>query len=194
MSATTEKSIATHTLIESRWSPRAFSNEPVSEEQMEALFEAARWAPSAMNEQPWRFVYATKEDKAAFEKLGALLVEGNSWAKHAGALFVSIAKTSYDYDGSQNKHAWHDVGLATGNLLLQATEMGLHVHLMGGFDAARAKQALGIPEGFEAVAMGAVGYVGDPESLPEPLKAREQAPRQRQPLSKLAFKGEWKQR
>ncbi|OKL39679.1 nitroreductase family protein [Pontibacter flavimaris] len=193
MSTTTEKSTATHTLIESRWSPRAFSNEPVSGEQMEALFEAARWAPSAMNEQPWRFIYATREDEAAFEKLGSILLEGNSWARQAGALFVSIAKTGYDYDGSPNKHAWHDVGLATGNLLLQATGMGLHAHMMGGFDAAKAKQALGIPEGFEAVAMGAVGYVGDPESLPEPLRTRELAPRQRKPLNELAFKGEWKQ-
>ncbi|MCX2741688.1 nitroreductase family protein [Pontibacter anaerobius] len=194
MTTVTENSIATHTLIENRWSPRAFTNDPVSEEQLEALFEAARWAPSAMNEQPWRFIYATKEDKEVFEKLGSLLVEGNNWAKNAGALFVSIAKTKYDFNGSPNKHAWHDVGLATGNLLLQATELGLHVHLMGGFDAAMAKQELGIPDGFEAVAMGAVGYAGDPESLPEPLKARELAPRKRKPLRELVFKGQWEQK
>ncbi|WP_276497457.1 nitroreductase family protein [Pontibacter litorisediminis] len=191
MSTSTENKIATHTLIESRWSPRAFSAERVSEEQLEALFEAARWAPSAMNEQPWRFVYAAKEEEA-FERLGSLLVEGNSWAKKAAALFVSIAKTSYDYNGNSNRHAWHDLGLATGNLLLQATGLGLHVHLMGGFDAAKAKQELGIPDGYEAVAMGAVGYAGDPESLPETLKARELAPRKRKPLHEIAFKGEWK--
>lgn len=194
MSTATENNIATHTLIENRWSPRAFSSESVSNEQMEALFEAARLAPSAMNEQPWRFIYATKEDKEAFDRLGSCLVEGNSWAKNAAALFISIAKTKYDFNGSLNKHAWHDVGLATGNLLLQATDLGLHIHLMGGFDAAKAQQVLGIPEGCEAVSMGAVGYVGDPESLPEGLKERELAPRKRKPLHELAFKGEWKQK
>lgn len=155
------------------------------------LFEAARWAPSAMNEQPWRFIYATKEDEEAFERLGSFLVEGNSWAKNAAALFITIAKTKYDFNGNPNKHAWHDVGLATGNLLLQATDLGLHIHLMGGFDAAKAQKVLGIPDGFEAVAMGAVGYAGDPETLPENLKARELAPRKRKPLSEIAFKGEW---
>ncbi|AKD03759.1 nitroreductase family protein [Pontibacter korlensis] len=192
MSTSVENSIAIHTLIENRWSPRAFSNESVSDEQMEALFEAARWAPSAMNEQPWRFIYATKEDEAAFKQLADCLVEGNSWAKKASVLFVSIAKKSYDFNGDPNAYAWHDVGLATGNLLLQATELGLHVHLMGGFNAAKAKEVLGIREGFEPVSMGAVGYVGDPESLPENLKAREMAPRQRKPLNELVFKGEWK--
>jgi nitroreductase len=194
MSTTTENNIATHTLIESRWSPRAFSNDSVSEEQLEALFEAARWAPSAMNEQPWRFIYASKEDKEDFGKLGSLLLEGNSWAKNAAALFITIAKTKYDFNSNPNKHAWHDVGLATGNLLLQATDLGLHIHLMGGFDAAKAQEVLGIPEGFEAVAMGAVGYVGDPETLPENLKARELAPRKRKPLSEIAFKGEWRKK
>ncbi|TPE44340.1 nitroreductase family protein [Pontibacter mangrovi] len=194
MTTTTDNNIAIHTLIENRWSPRAFSDESVGEEQLEALFDAARWAPSAMNEQPWRFIYAAKEDKAAFDRLSGLLVEGNSWAKNAAVLFVSIAKTAYDFNGSPNKHAWHDVGLATGNLLLQATDLGLHVHLMGGFDAAKAKKELGIPDGFEAVAMGAIGYVGDPETLPENLKARELATRQRKPLNEIAFKGEWKQK
>ncbi|GHA53706.1 nitroreductase family protein [Pontibacter akesuensis] len=193
MATSTENKIAVHQLIESRWSPRAFTNESVSEEQMETLFEAARWAPSAMNEQPWRFIYATKENREAFDKLFSCLVEGNSWAKNASALFITVAKKNYDFNGKLNSVALHDVGLATGNILLQATDMGLHVHLMGGYDAARAQVVLGIPEGFEPVAMGAVGYAGDPESLPEGLKTRELAPRQRKPLSELAFKGEWNQ-
>ncbi|WP_237151162.1 nitroreductase family protein [Pontibacter actiniarum] len=183
-----------HTLIEQRWSPRAFSDRPVREEQLEALFEAARWAPSAMNEQPWRFIYATSDNRESFERLANCLVAGNSWAKNAAALFITVAKKSYDFNGNPNGHAWHDVGLATGNLLLQATDLGLHVHLMGGFDAAKAREVLGIPEGFEPVSMGAVGYVGEPESLPENLRERELAPRVRKPLNELVFKGHWEQK
>lgn len=191
MNTTTENGMAIHNLIEQRWSPRAFSNKSINETQLSALFEAARWAPSAMNEQPWRFIYAPKEDKEKFERLFSCLMEGNSWAQYAAGLFITIAKTHYDLNGKPNKHAWHDVGLATGNLLLQATDLGLHVHLMGGFDAGKAHEILGIPEGFEAVSMGAVGYVGDPESLPENLKARELAKRNRKPLDELVFKGHW---
>jgi nitroreductase len=190
----TENKIAIHDLIEERKSPRAFADTPVEEEQLEALFEAARWAPSAMNEQPWRFIYATKEDKENFERLFSCLVEGNSWARKASALFVTVAKKTYDFNGNPNSHAWHDVGLATGNLLLQATDLGLHVHLLGGFKADKAREVLGIPEGYEPVTMGAVGYIGDPETLPEALKARELAPRKRKPLQELVFRGKWAQK
>lgn len=194
MNTTTENKIAAHLLIEGRWSPRAFSDEHVSEEQVKTLFEAARWAPSAMNEQPWRFIYASRDDQSGFGQLADCLVEGNSWAKQAAVLFITVAKKNYDFNGNANAYAWHDVGLATGNLLLQATDLGLHVHLMGGFDRAKAQQALEIPEGYEPVAMGAVGYVGDPDSLPEALKARELAPRQRKPLQELVFRNKWQQK
>ncbi|MBC5995023.1 nitroreductase family protein [Pontibacter cellulosilyticus] len=191
----TENKISIHNLIEKRWSPRAFSDTTVEQEQLETLFEAARWAPSAMNEQPWRFIYATKEDAEAYERLLSCLVEANQvWAKNAPVLFLSVAKTTYDFNGNANKHAWHDVGMATANLVLQATELDLHVHLMGGFSADTAREVLGIPEGFEPVSMGAVGYVGDPETLPEQLKTRELAPRQRKPLSQIAFNGNWEQK
>lgn len=189
MNASTETITKVHPLIEKRWSPRAFGDQPVSEQQLELLFEAARWAPSAMNEQPWRFSYATREDEENFNQLFSLLMPGNSWAGKASALFIAVAKTAYTYNGNPNPHAWYDVGLATGNLLLQATELGLHVHLMAGFDAAKAREVLQIPEGYEPVAMGAVGYAGDPDSLPEQLKERELAPRQRKPLRELLLKG-----
>lgn len=189
----TEKNIAVHNLIEERWSPRAFEDKSVDESQMQTLFEAARWAPSAMNEQPWRFIYAVKEDRENFDRLFSCLVEGNSWAKNASALFISVAKLNYDYNGNANSLALHDLGLATGNLLLQATDLGLHVHLMGGFKADKAREVLGIPEGYVPVSMGAVGYAGDPESLPETLKAREVAPRKRKPLEEIVFKGKWEQ-
>ncbi|MCJ8164474.1 nitroreductase family protein [Pontibacter sp. E15-1] len=187
----TKNKIAVHNLITTRRSPRAFREKAVTEEQLESLFQAARWAPSSMNEQPWRFIYAAKEDQEAFSRLFGCLVEGNSWAKNASALFVTVAKKSYDLNGKPNSHAWHDVGLATGNLLLQATELGLHIHLMGGFNAAKAQQDLGIPEGYEPVAMGAIGFAGDPDTLPDPLKERELAPRTRKPLQELVFKGKW---
>jgi nitroreductase len=190
----TKNKIAIHNLIEDRRSPRAFADRPVEQEQLETLFEAARWAPSAMNEQPWRFIYATKEDEKDFNRLFNCLVEGNSWARNASALFVTVAKKTYDFNGNPNSHAWHDVGLATGNLLLQATELGLHVHLLGGFKADKAREVLGIPEGYEPVTMGAVGYIGDPETLPEALKARELAPRTRKPLQELVFRGKWAQK
>lgn len=123
------------------------------------------------------------------------LAESNQvWAKKAPVLFLSVAKKEYDLNGKPNKHAWHDVGMATANLLLQATELDLHVHLMGGFDAEKARTLLGIAEGFEPVSMGAVGYLGDPDELPENLKQRELAPRQRKPLEELVFKGRWQQK
>lgn len=179
--------------LRERWSPRAFSDKPVSSEQLQTLFEAARWAPSSMNEQPWRFIYASKsDDQQAYDKLFECLMEGNQiWAKHAPVLFVSVAKSDYEQSGKPNKHAWHDVGLATGNLLAQATTIGLHVHLMGGFHASKAKELLHIPAGFEPVAMGALGYIGEPDMLPEHLKERELAPRKRKPLKDIAFKNTW---
>lgn len=191
MAIPTAQKIEINKLIEQRQSPRAFSEKPVSEEQLETLFEAARWAPSSMNEQPWRFIYATKDNKEEFERMFSCLMEGNSWAGKAPVLFVTIAKTAYDRNGKPNTHAWHDVGLATGNFLLQATEIGLHAHLMGGFMADKAREALGIPEGYEPVAMGALGYIGDPDTLPEQLRERELAPRKRKPLGDLVFRGKW---
>lgn len=179
--------------LKDRWSPRAFSDKAVSGEHLQILFEAARWAPSSMNEQPWRFIYASKsEDPEAYDKLLKCLMEGNLiWAKHAPVLFVSVAKSDYEQSGKPNKHAWHDIGLATGNLLAQATGIGLHVHLMGGFHADQAKELLHIPAGFEPVAMGALGYLGSPDMLPEHLKERELAPRKRKPLKEIAFNGQW---
>ena len=190
----TENKLAVHNLIEKRWSPRAFAGTAVGVEQLEALFEAARWAPSAMNEQPWRFIYATQEDPEAYDRLLNCLVEANQvWAKNAPVLFLSVAKKTYDLNGNVNGHAWHDVGMATANLVLQATDLDLHVHLMGGFSADKARQVLEIPDGFEPVTMGAIGYIGDPEALPEHLKARELSPRQRKPLHDIVFNGTWKQ-
>lgn len=189
----TENKIEVHSLIQDRWSPRAFDSKPVENEKLEALFNAARWAPSAMNEQPWRFVYATKDDPEAYQKLLSCLVEANQvWARNAPVLILSVAKTNYSNNGNSNAYAWHDAGMATANLALQATELGLHLHIMGGFSADMARKVLNLPEGYEPVSMIALGYLGDADQLPEHLKAREGAPRNRKPLQELVFNGTWK--
>ncbi|WP_347158502.1 nitroreductase family protein [Pontibacter chitinilyticus] len=182
-----------HELIRSRKSTRAYSSEPVPAEDLQTLFEAARWAPSAMNEQPWRFIYAAKEDNSeGYNKLLDCLAEGNRiWAQQAPVLLLTIAKTTFTTNGNAYAHAWHDVGLATGNLLAQATEMDLYVHLMGGFSAEKATTLLQLPEGYQPVVMATVGYLGDVEQLSDSLKAREIAPRVRKPLSELVFNGTW---
>ncbi|MER2997008.1 nitroreductase family protein [Pontibacter populi] len=188
----TDNKIEINELIKQRWSPRAFDSKPVEEEKLEALFEAARWAASAMNEQPWRFVFATKDNPEAYEKLLSTLVEANQvWAQEAPVLILSVAKTSYSNFDSHNPHAWHDTGLATANLALQATELGLNLHVMGGFSVGKAREVLGIPEGYEPVSVIALGYQGDADQLPEPLKERETAPRSRKPLQEIVFNGTW---
>jgi len=182
-----------HELIKNRRSTRAYSAKPVPAEDLQALFEAARWAPSAMNEQPWRFIYADRnENPEGYHKLLECLAEGNRiWAQHAPVLLLTIAKTAFTATGSDYAHAWHDVGLATGNLLAQATELGLYVHLMGGFSADKATELLQLPEGYKPVVMASIGYLGDIEQLSDNLKARELAPRTRKPLSELVYNSTW---
>ena len=186
-------SFPVHDLIASRWSPLAFADRPVEREILGSLLEAARWAPSCFNEQPWAFLVATSAEAESFERLASCLVEGNSWAKQAPVLMLSVAKLAFERNGRPNRHALHDLGLAAGNLVMQAQALGLAVHQMGGFDVHRARELLGIPEGFEPVAMIAVGYPGDPESLPEALKKKELGPRTRNAASDFVFSGRWKQ-
>ncbi|WP_242916841.1 nitroreductase family protein [Pontibacter liquoris] len=182
-----------HELIRNRRSTRAYSEKPLPAEALQALFEAARWAPSAMNEQPWRFVYADKEQQPeAYQAMLASLAEGNRiWAQHAPVLLLTVAKMNFGDTENAYAHAWHDVGLATGNLLAQATELGLYVHLMGGFSAAKAIESLHLPAGYQPVLMATIGYLGDIEQLPDNLKAREVAPRIRKPLSEVVYAGSW---
>ncbi len=165
--------------LKKRWSPLAFSSRPVERELLQQLFEAARWAPSSFNEQPWRFVYACRDDEAYLTFLDCLVPANRIWAKHAPVLMLTVAKTFYDYKNNENPFALYEAGMAMGNLLAQATEMGLVVHQMGGYSKKMAVEKLGIPEGFEPVAMAAIGYYGDPEKLPEGLREREQQVRTR---------------
>ena len=173
-----------------RFSPLAFLDKPVEPEKVIALFEAARWAPSSFNEQPWRFIYALRENHSQFNSLLDCLVEGNRiWARNAPMLVLSVARMNFSGNKKYNKYALHDTGLATGNLLNQATYMGLVTHPMGGFSVTKAKENLWIPEGFEPVVMIAIGYHGNVNDLPEDLASRELSTRIRKPLQDIVYPG-----
>lgn len=188
--ATTQYEV--HELIRERWSPVVFDRRPMEPEKLQSLFEAARWAPSSYNEQPWRFIFATRDNPEQFQRLLDCLVEGNqAWAQSAPVLAFSIAKMSFERNGKANRHALHDVGLATENLALQAVSLGLGVHPMAGFHIEKARELLGIPEGYEPVAAIAIGYISDSDSQPGGLRKKQQAPRVRRPLGELVFQGEW---
>jgi nitroreductase len=181
-----------HELMARRRSPRAIDpNRRVSRLAIRTLIEAARVAPSCFNEQPWRFLVFDGEDPEALERARGCLSEGNDWARRAPVLILSVAAERWSRDGSPNRWAEHDVGLASENLALQATSLGFAVHFMAGFDEARAQAAFGIPEEFTPMAMIAVGYSGNPDDLPPKLRDRELAPRQRRPIEEIAFSGHW---
>ena len=181
-------------LIDRRWSPSAFDEDrQVEPEKIQILLEAARWAPSCYNEQPWRYLVFDGRDVEALEKARACLVPGNAWALKAPVLMLSVACESFARNGKPNRHGQHDVGLASENLVLQALELELVAHQMAGYDADRARTEFQIPEGFTPMAMIAIGYPfhGDLSGLGEKLKARELSPRVRKSIGEIAFGGTW---
>lgn len=166
--------------IRDRRSKRAYSTSEVSEETIRSLFEAARWAPSSMNEQPWVYIYAVADNKELWNKIFASLNDSNKvWAQHAPLLVVSLARKTLLRNGVLNGAAKYDVGAANALLSLQATHAGLNVHQMGGYNKQVLIDNLNIPETHEPTVVMAIGYPGDPESLSDNLKARELAPRER---------------
>jgi nitroreductase len=182
-----------HELLKKRWSPRAFDERPVEADKLLSLFEAARWAPSSNNGQPWRFLVAGKENKVEYDRLFNCLVEGNQkWAHRAPVLLLSVAKLQFE-DGSQNRHALHDTGMAVENLAIQAAALGLVTHQMAGFLIDRARMDCQIPEGYEPVAMMAIGYPGDPALLSDRQRARETQPRVRKPVTEFVYSATWEQ-
>lgn len=181
-----------HDLLTKRWSPLAFADRPVPVDVLRRLLEAARWAPSSYNEQPWAFIVATKDRPDEFQKLLHCLVPGNqTWAQAAPVLMLTVAHLQFSKNNKPNRHAFHDVGLAMGNLCAQATADGLYVHQMAGIEVDKARAEYGIPQDWEAVAGAAIGYHGDPKNLPEQLQAREKAERTRKPLRDCVFAGSW---
>lgn len=177
-------------LIRDRWSPRAFADRSVDREAIGSLLEAARWAASCFNDQPWSFVVAPREDEAAFAKALSCLVPGNqAWAQHAPLLLLSLARTTFAHNGKPNRHAWHDVGAATAQMALQATSLGLYIHPMAGIDVERIRSEYQLPENVDPVAAIAVGWLGDPATLPEKLEKSERGPRSRKGLEEVVFGG-----
>lgn len=174
--------------IANRWSSRAFRDRPVNEEVLMRLFEAARWAPSSMNKQPWRFIYAHKESVAHSKIVEALNDNNRKWAANAPVLIIALVKTGFSNSNFPNGTAYYDLGLAIGNFSIQATVEGMGLHQMGGFSPSMARGLFGIPEGYEAVTAIALGYFGDPDQLTEPLRSREMAGRSRKPLKEIVFK------
>ncbi len=192
----TEKKASTdypiHELLAERWSPYGFEDRPVAQADLRSLFEAARWAASSYNEQPWSFLVATRENPEEFARLLSCLVEGNQgWAKAAPVLVLGVVSLNFSRNNKDNRAAVHDLGLAAGNLLVEATARGLCVHQMIGILPDKAREVYQIPEHSEAWTAMAIGYKGDPAKLPDVLKERDLAPRQRKPLSQFVFTGKW---
>lgn len=179
-------------LIAERWSPYAFADRPVSRADLLSLFEAARWAPSSYNEQPWSYLLATKEERQEYERLLSCLVPGNqTWAKNAPVLALGCTHLNFVRDGKPNAAAVHDLGLASANLLLEATARGLVVHQMIGILPDRARELYQIPADVQPLTGIAIGYPGDPATLSENLRARDAARRPRKPLTGFVFEGKW---
>lgn len=182
-----------HELLRRRWSPRAFADRAVEPWKLLSVLEAARWAPSSGNAQPWRFFVATKERPEEYERLFGCLSAGNrNWAHAAPVLLLSVALLTRG-NGKPNPTALHDLGLAAENLVLQATALDLQAHQMAGLDREAARAIYAIPDDCEPVAALALGYPGDPATLPDDLRERELARRVRQPLAELVFSGRFGQ-
>jgi len=181
-----------HDLVKLRWSPRSFSDKPVPPEALRSLFEAARWAPSSANEQPWAFLVASRDDPESHAKLLSTLAEANQvWARHAPILGIVIAHVNWSKTGQPNRTSFYDTGAAMAGLTAEATSRGLFVHQMGGFDPQKAGELFHIPADWQPVAAFVTGYPGDPESLPEPYLSREKNPRTRKPLEEFVMTGDW---
>jgi nitroreductase len=181
-----------HETIRRRWSPYVFADRDVPLPDLRSLFEAARWAPSSFNEQPWRYIVARRVDREEFDRLLSCLTEGNRlWARHSPVLVLGTARTLFTRNGKPNRAALHDLGAASAYLSLEATHRGLAVHQMAGIDRECARLAYRIPEEFEVVTGLAIGYAGErDEANPRHLE-RDRTPRTRRPLPETVFEDRW---
>jgi nitroreductase len=182
-----------HDLLKNRWSPRAFSTQPVEPEKLWSLFEAARWAPSSGNLQPWSFIVTSQADFGSNEKLlGTLAKSNQEWAKSAPILVLAIARREREPD-KPNIWATYDLGQAVAHLSVQASAMGLSIRQIGGFDRGKAGELFELPVGFDPITVIAIGYSGDPIILPDGLREQELGTRARRPLLEFVFSGAWKE-
>jgi nitroreductase len=182
--------VPVETLLLRRWSPRAFTPDPVSDGDLASIFTAAAWAASSYNEQPWKFVVGRKGDSTWQIIFDALLPFNQSWAVAAPVLYASFAKKTFTMTGEPNGVTLHDVGAASANASLQATALGFHTHGLAGFSAEKLRSSLAVPDDFDPVACWALGRSGDPRVLAENYKAMELAPRTRKPLNEFVY-GAW---
>ncbi len=180
-----------HDLIGGRWSPYAFSSEAVAREQVLSVLEAARWAASSYNAQPWSFLVGLKGDETWQGVYDCLVDANRAWASEVPVLMLSMAHETFPWNGKPNRHAQYDTGQAVAALALQATDLGLFVHQMAGFDAEAARTRFAIPPGHTLMAAIALGSAGDPDTLSVPPAARERAPRERGAVSTFTFAGQW---
>jgi len=175
-------------LIKKRRSGRAYANQDIEPEKIKSLFEAARWAPSSANEQPWTYVYATRQQPELFSKIFDALNDGNKiWAKDAPMLLVSLARKNFTRNERPNGSAKYDMGAANAFLSLQATQLGLNVHQIGGFNEALLRENLKVPTSHDLGVVMAIGYPGDPSRLPDVLQERERTPRVRWPQEQFVL-------
>lgn len=173
-----------HELIRKRWSPNQFSSRPVEAEKLRSMFEAARWAASCFNEQPWRYILATKAEPEQFERVLGLLAERNQqWAKTAYAIGFSAGKKTFSHNGKPDRFGLHDTGAATANLAIEGTALGVRTHFMGGFDTQRARSEFHVPDDFEIAAAFAIGYIDETAAVP--------GGRTRKALDEIVFSGDW---
>jgi len=177
-----------HELISSRWSPRAFDDRNVPALEICSLLEAARWAASCFNEQPWRFIVGTKAQGEPYEKILSTLIQFNrSWAKAAPVLMLGVANKNFEHNGKTNAHAIYDLGQAVSSMMIEATARGLVAHQMAGFDAKKAAEIFEVPKDHKVIVAIAIGYPGEVSTLSDKLAEREQASRERKPLSEIVF-------
>jgi nitroreductase len=179
-------------LIRNRWSPRAFSDRAIDRHKLLSMLEAARWAPSSFNGQPWHFLVATKDEPEGFQRLLGCLMEGNQkWAKSAAVLMVAVSRNSFEHNEKANHHAAYDTGAAVAMMTIQAISLGVYVHQMAGFYPAKVRETFGVPQGYEPLAAIAAGYPGDASALPDDLRKREETPSTRKSIDQFIFGGAW---
>jgi nitroreductase len=174
-------------IIAKRWSARAFSTRPVEFSKLLSILEAARWAPSSRNEQPWRYIVFTSDNPEMLKKAQSVLKEINDYAKRAPILICAITKKTYSENGNPNRLYFHDLGAANENMFLEAFNQGLIMHEMGGFDVQKARDIFIVPEDYELGIMIAIGYQDAYHVLPERLRHKAFTPRVRKPLSEIVF-------
>jgi nitroreductase len=176
-------------IIQERWSPYSFSPAPVEKFKLKAMFEAAGYAPSCNNEQPWTFVFTTREDKDIFDDFIGFMVDGNKvWAKNAYAIVISMARTRFSHSDKPNRWAFHDTGMAVAHLLLQAQALDVHVHQMAGYSIEKVKEYFKLGDDIEPIAMMAIGYLGDGSLISPELLKRDEKRRPRRGINEYVFK------